>query len=186
MKRTAAKLLLFLSGAVFAGVVMPTHGGLPHFLYFFCSYLLITIPLAYPAFCGKWSDYVPVLLYPLGYALILAVLLLFGTPVIGGMEGLAPMMLKITICCTFPPVMLAVTSCSIRLKRKFRICIPLLTALVSIPFCYSVALQERPEHFQFGIMIILPIFILIPLDLLMLIRILASSAKKIQSDSPAD
>lgn len=26
MKRTAAKLLLFLSGAIFAGVVMPEHG----------------------------------------------------------------------------------------------------------------------------------------------------------------
>lgn len=34
MKRSAAKLLLFLSGAIFAGVVMPEHGGIPHFFYF--------------------------------------------------------------------------------------------------------------------------------------------------------
>ena len=79
-----------------------------------------------------------------------------------------------------------VTSCSISLKRKFRIRISLLAALVCTPFCYSVALQERPEYFWFGIMVILPITILIPLDLLMLIRILASSVQKIHPDSPAD
>lgn len=186
MKRTAAKLFLFLSGAIFAGVVMPEHGGIPHFFYFFCSYLLIAIPLAYPAFCGKWSDYIPVLLYSLSYAIILVVLLLFGTPKISGMEALGPMMLKMLMSCTFPPVMLAVTSSSINLKREFRIYVPLLTALVSIPFCYSAALQKRPETVWFGIMLFLPISILILLDLLMLIRILASSAPKIRLDSPVD
>lgn len=82
--------------------------------------------------------------------------------------------------------MLAVTSSSINLKREFRIYVPLLTALVSIPFCYSAALQKRPETVWFGIMLFLPISILILLDLLMLIRILASSAPKIRLDSPVD